>query len=152
MHKAPANTIASMQLRIIAVVLLLAPAAVAQHGKQGKPPGVCVVPNQPVAVTRCEAASIYVADFNRAVIEQILNRHFDGFTILPARGCWHRVCESSVVVQIAGATEKELRAAAEELRVAWKQESVLVVVPPRQVAEPLARASVARGRVEVPKR
>jgi len=95
------------------------------------PAGTCAVSNEPVAITRCEPASIYIADFDRATIEQILNRHFDGFTILPARGCWHRVCENSVVIQVAGTTERKIRKAAEELRVAGKQESVLVVLQPR---------------------
>src|ERR1044071_10363873 len=83
----------------------LALAASAQTSK-ARPADACSIPDQPVAITRCEPASIYVADFDRAAIEQILSRHFDGFTILPARGCWHKVCESSVVIQIAGATER----------------------------------------------
>lgn len=92
-----------------------APAAAAQRPTPVPPPAGAV-PNQPVAITRCEPASIYVADFDRAAIERILNRHFDGFTILPARGCWHKLCENSVVIQIASATEPQLRKAAEELR------------------------------------
>jgi len=120
-----------MKSALFAAVLALALPGVAQKAKQ--PADACAISNQPVAVTHCEAASIYVADFDRAVIEQILSKHFDGFTILPARGCWHKVCENSVVIQVAGAAEPDLRRAAEELRVAGKQESVLVVVPPRQV-------------------
>jgi len=109
--------------------------ALAASGQSPKPhsAGACAIPNQPVALTHCEPATIYVADFDRAAIEGILSRHFDGFTMLPARGCWHKVCESSLAIQIAGATDAELRKAAEELRVAGKQEQVLVVVPSRQV-------------------
>ena len=95
--------------------------------------GACTIPDRPVAVIHCEPATIYVADFDRAVIENILSRHFDGFTLLPARGCWHKTCENSLVIQIAGASEDEVRKAAEELRVAGKQQSVLVTLPPRQV-------------------
>jgi hypothetical protein len=122
---------ACMKNAVVAAVLVLALAACAQRPTPVPPPAdICAVPNQPVAITRCEPASIYVADFDRTAIERILNRHFDGFTILPARGCWHKLCENSVVIQIAGATEPQLRIAAEELRSAGKQESVLVVVPP----------------------
>lgn len=96
------------------------------------PANACAVPNRPVAITRCQPAAIYVADFDRAAIEAILNRHFDGFTILPARGCWHKSCENSIVIQVAGATDAQLRQAAEELRVVGKQQSVLVVIPPRR--------------------
>lgn len=119
-----------MKTAILAAVLAITLHAAAQPQK-AKSGDACAIPDQSVAVTHCEAASIYVADFDRAAIEQILSRHFDGFTILPARGCWHKVCENSVVIQIAGATEPELRRAAEELRIAGKQESVLVVVPSR---------------------
>jgi hypothetical protein len=122
---------ARMKNAVVAAVLVLAMAAGAQRPAPASArTGACAVPNQPVAITRCEPASIYVADFDRSAIERILNRHFDGFTILPARGCWHKLCENSVVIQIAGATEPQLRKAAEELRSAGKQESVLVVVPP----------------------
>jgi hypothetical protein len=130
---------------------MLALAASAQTPK-ARPADVCSIPNQPVAITRCEPASIYVADFDRVAIEQILSQHFDGFTVLPAHGCWHKVCENSLVIQIAGATERELRQAAEELRVAGKQEQVLVVLPARQAPGSAARAGAARGEVEVPRR
>jgi hypothetical protein len=120
-----------MKIAVLTAVLVLALHAGTQLATPAVPPAnTCAVSNKPVAITRCEPASIYVADFDRAAIEQILNRHFDGFTILPARGCWHKVCENSVVIQIAGATEAQVRKAAEELRSAGKQESVLVVVPP----------------------
>jgi hypothetical protein len=123
---------ACMKNAVVAAVLVLALAAGAQRPTPGPPRAdACAVPNQPVAITRCQPASIYVADFDRAAIERILNRHFDGFTILPARGCWHKLCENSVVIQIAGATEPQLRKAAEELRSAGKQESVLLIVPPQ---------------------
>lgn len=123
---------AGMKNAVVAAVLVLALATAAQQSAPVPPrAGTCAVPNQAVAITRCEPASIYVADFDRTAIERILNRHFEGFTILPARGCWHKLCENSVVIQIAGATEPQLRKAAEELRSAGKQESVLVVVPPR---------------------
>ena len=119
----------------IFAAILICPIFAAAQAHPTRTVDSCAVPDQPVAITRCEPASIYVADFDRAAIEQILSRHFDGFTILPARGCWHKVCESSVVIQIAGATERAVRQAAEELRVAGKQESVLVVVPPRRVPQ-----------------
>jgi hypothetical protein len=116
---------------VLAAVLVATVVAGAQRSRPAAAaPQTCAVPNEPIAVTHCAPASIYVADFDRAAIEQILSRHFDGFTILPARGCWHTLCESSLVIQIAGVTEPQLRKAAEELRVAGKQESVLVVVPP----------------------
>ena len=119
-----------MKLAIFAAIVTLTSPAFAQKPSSTV---LCAVPDQPVAVVRCEPASIYVADFDRTAIEEILSRHFDGFTILPARGCWHKVCENSLVIQIAGAREAEVRKAAEELRVAGKQQSVLVVLPPRQV-------------------
>ena len=121
-----------MKIAILAAALALVLPASAQTRRLAST-STCAVPDQPVAVTHCEAASIYVADFDRSAIEQILGKRFDGFTILPARGCWHKVCESSLVIQIAGARDAELRQAAEELRVAGKQQSVLVVIPLRQV-------------------
>lgn len=126
-------TMHTMKVAIFAAIFALALSATAQPWKTKSLSDACTVSHQPVAITRCEVASIYVADFDRTAIERILSKHFDGFTLLPARGCWHKVCENSVVVQIAGATETELRRAAEELRVAGKQESVLVVIPVRQV-------------------
>ncbi len=80
-------------------------------------------------MVRCEPATIYVADFGRTAIEEILSRHFDGFTIVPARGCWHNHCENSLVIYVAGASEAEVRKAAEELRLAGKQQQVIVVMP-----------------------
>jgi hypothetical protein len=115
---------------ILLAVLLLATFAAAQ-APAAKPSASCAVPDQPVAVTRCEPASIYVADFDRSAIERIVSKYFDGFTVLPARGCWHKVCENSLVIQVAGAAESDVRKAAEELRVAGKQQSVLVVIPAR---------------------
>ena len=115
-----------------AILLMLIGATATAQSK----PDVCAIPNQPVAVTRCEAARIYVADYDRQKIEDILNRHFDGFTILPARGCWHKTCESSLVIEVAGAREREIRAAAEELRVAGNQQQVLVIIPPYPAAVP----------------
>ncbi len=117
-----------MKSLVLATALLLCATAFAQQNKPARP-STCAVPDAPVAITHCEPASIYVADYDRAAIEQVLNRHFDGFTILPARGCWHKLCENSIVIQIAGAPEKEVRQAAEELRVAGKQQSVLVIIP-----------------------
>jgi len=119
-----------MKLLLIATALVLCASSFAQQKKTERT-STCAVPDAPVAVTRCEPASIYVADYDRGAIEEILNRHFDGFTILPARGCWHKLCENSIVIQIAGASEKQVRQAAEELRIAGKQESVLVVIPRR---------------------
>jgi hypothetical protein len=119
-----------MKITIAAAFVVLALTARAQHAKSSG----CGVTDQPVAITHCDLASIYVADYDRTSIEQIVSRHFDGFTILPARGCWHKVCEGSVVIQIAGATEPELRKTAEELRIAGKQEQVLLVLPSRQVS------------------
>jgi hypothetical protein len=118
------------RILLAATALLLCAMAVAQQNQPART-STCAIPDAPVAITRCGPASIYVADYDRTVIEEVLNRHFDGFTILPARGCWHRLCENSIVIQIAGASEKQLRLAAEELRVAGKQESVLVVIPRR---------------------
>ncbi len=118
---------------VLAAVLIGLSLPTASAAQQKRTPTAgCAIPDQPVAVTRCEPASIYVADFDRAAIESILSKHFDGFTILPARGCWHKVCENSLVIQIAGAPEAEVRKAAEELRVAGKQQSVLVVIPPQR--------------------
>lgn len=91
--------------------------------------GGCALSNAPVSITRCEPFIIYVSDFGRDRIEHILSKHFDGFTVVPAHGCWKGSCENSFVIEIAGAREAKVRAAAEELRVAGKQESVIVVAP-----------------------
>lgn len=106
----------------------------------------CALPDAPVAVTRCEPFSIYVADFGRQQIESILNRHFDGFTILEARGCWKKICEKSLLIQVAGASETAVRQAAEELRVAGKQQSVLVVAPLQTAPPPAKKTAVHRRR------
>lgn len=125
-----------MRARTICILLLLSASALGQHRQAktaqkrtlGDP---CRIAVAPVSITRCEPATIYTADVNRAGIEDILKRHFDGFTMVPARGCWHGSCEGSLVIQIAGASVAELRRAAEEIRVANKQQSVLVVAPRR---------------------
>lgn len=118
------RTIPRMKIAIFLITMSVA--AVAQTAKSN----VCAIPDQPLAITRCEPARIYVADFDRQKIEEILSRYFDGFTILPARGCWHKTCENSLVIEIAGAKESDIRSAAEQLRVAGKQQQVLVVIAP----------------------
>ena len=117
----------AMKNVFLAAFLVFSTQVVAQSGK------ACGLSNTPVAVTRCEPFTLYVADFGRDRIEHILGKYFDGFTVLPGHGCWKGSCENALVIQIAGTTEAKVRAAAEELRVAGKQKSVIVVAPPERV-------------------
>ena len=112
-----------MKIVVLAASLVLSAQLVAQTRE------TCALSNAPVSVTRCEPFMIYVADFGRDRIERILNKYFDGFTVLSAHGCWKGSCEDSFVIEIAGAKEAKVRAAAEELRVSGKQQSVIVVAP-----------------------
>lgn len=111
-------------MKLLLAVLLLSGSLAAQQNNNA-----CALSDAPVAVTRCEPFLIYVADFGRSRIERILSRHFDGFTVVAAHGCWKGTCEKSLVVEIAGTSADKVRAAAEDLRVAGKQQQVIVVAP-----------------------
>jgi hypothetical protein len=74
---------------------------------------------------------LYTEDVNRAGIESILDTDFPtGYTVIPAQGHWQGVSEPSLVVELATASQAEAVHAAEEIKTANKQESVMVANDP----------------------
>lgn len=88
------------------------------HHGYGDPNGVCPT------ITR-----LYTEDKNRAGIESILGKHFDGYTLIPAIGSWHGTKEKTVA-EILGADKSEVQHASSEIKTLNNQESVLVTESP----------------------
>lgn len=78
---------------------------------------------------------LYTEDVNRPGIERILDADFPGYTIIPAQGRWKGVSEPSLVVELATATPADAVHAAEEIKAANHQESVMVANDPNITTE-----------------
>lgn len=73
---------------------------------------------------------LYTEDVNRPEIESILDHDFPGYTLIPAQGRWKGVSEPSLVVELATASQADAIHAAEEIKAANHQESVMVADDP----------------------
>jgi len=63
----------------------------------------------------------------RENIVKIVSRYFDGFTIINCEGYWKGIAENSVIIEIIAENEfPKILAIADEIRIANKQECVLV--------------------------
>lgn len=64
----------------------------------------------------------------RENVKQIVNRHFDGYTLLSGRGYWKGKGERSLVIEVVCGKDKEnaINSIANEIKVANLQEAVLI--------------------------
>ena len=71
---------------------------------------------------------IYTEDKNQEKIEEILSKHFQGFTIYKAEGYWRLQKENSLIIEILGESEaiKRINQVAMEIKKANDQQAVLV--------------------------
>ena len=76
---------------------------------------------------------ICTEDMNQKGIESILNRHYEGYSILKSQGYWKLQKENSLIIEIItkdneGKEDNTIREIAEEIKEANKQDAVLVQV------------------------
>jgi len=69
---------------------------------------------------------IFTEDINRSKITRILDCHFNSYTIIPAMGVWLGTTESSLVIEIHGASYEAARQTSEEIKTANQQQAVLL--------------------------
>ena len=70
---------------------------------------------------------IYTERKNEEVIEKIVGKYFEGFSILKSEGFWRLQKEDSLIIEIvAEDTDKLINDLAKEIKEANKQEAILV--------------------------
>jgi uncharacterized membrane-anchored protein YitT (DUF2179 family) len=71
---------------------------------------------------------IYTESKNQDRIEEILSRHFDGFTIFKAEGFWRLQKEKTLIIEILGESDivEKINSAATEIKEENNQDAVLV--------------------------
>jgi uncharacterized membrane-anchored protein YitT (DUF2179 family) len=71
---------------------------------------------------------IYTENKNQEKIEEIISRHFDGFTIYKAEGFWRLQKEKTLVIEILGESNivEKINSAAKEIKKENNQDAVLV--------------------------
>jgi len=70
---------------------------------------------------------IFTEDVNQDKIEQIVTKHFPGFTIHKAEGFWRLQKENSLIIEIMTEdNDAKIKAIAGEIKRTNKQETVLV--------------------------
>jgi len=70
-------------------------------------------------------------DKNRQNIIDIIKRHFDGFTLISATGCWQGTVEHSLIIEIcydvqSYQIEPKINVVAREIKELNNQQSVLI--------------------------
>jgi hypothetical protein len=70
---------------------------------------------------------IYTEDFRRKTLVRALSAKFVSFTLQPTTGYYGGKAEKSIVLEIVGARDAEIRWVAEQIRKINQQSSVLVV-------------------------
>lgn len=53
---------------------------------------------------------LFTEDKNRAEVEKIASKHFQGFTMISALGYWQRNPESSLIIEIVTENQDEVNA------------------------------------------
>jgi len=71
---------------------------------------------------------IYTENKNQDKIEEIISRHFDGFTIYKAEGFWRLQKEKTLIIEILGESDivEKINSAAKEIKKENNQDAVLV--------------------------
>jgi hypothetical protein len=86
-----------------------------------------LVLSRPAAVWKAAILyRIFTERKNLDGIEKILNQHFKGYTHYKATGFWEGMKEPSIVIEIQGASKKEVSAASKAIKKLNKQQAVLV--------------------------
>ena len=70
---------------------------------------------------------IYTEDFRRKTLVRALSKKFASFTLQPTTGYFAGKAEKSIVLEILGATDAEIKWLAERIRKINQQSSVLVL-------------------------
>lgn len=74
---------------------------------------------------------VFTEDLNRPAITSILDSRFPaGYTLIPASGHWQGISEPSLVAEIETNDSKAVQDVAEAIRLANKQQAVLVEAIP----------------------
>jgi hypothetical protein len=70
---------------------------------------------------------VYTEDKRRATIVRVISKQFDNFTLQPTTGYYRGKPEKSIVLEIVGAKESEVKWLAARIREINRQASVLVI-------------------------
>ncbi len=69
---------------------------------------------------------ILTEDKNRPAIVDIVRKHFDGFTLIPAIGYWQGQEERSLIIEIDTPTKCAMHIVADEIAYVNKQQAVIM--------------------------
>ncbi|MDQ1407525.1 MAG: hypothetical protein QOG55_3154 [Acidobacteriaceae bacterium] len=70
---------------------------------------------------------VYTQDKRRATIVRVISKQFDNFTLQPTTGYYRGKAEKSIVLEIVGAKESQVKWLAARIREINRQASVLVI-------------------------
>jgi hypothetical protein len=70
---------------------------------------------------------IYTEDVHRAAMIRVISKRFENFTLQPTTGYYRGKPEKSIVLEIVGAAESEIKWLAARIREINRQASVLVI-------------------------
>ncbi len=70
---------------------------------------------------------IYTEDVGRTAIVRVLSKKFENFTLQPTAGYYRGKRENSIVIEIVGAPESEIKWVGKQIREINQQASVLVI-------------------------
>lgn len=76
---------------------------------------------------------IYCENANREVIERILERNFEGYTLTPGMGFYNGRRDKSVVIEVFGTTRSAVNRVCNDLAEALNQEAVIFTESPANV-------------------
>jgi hypothetical protein len=68
---------------------------------------------------------LYTEDTNRVAITDLLSKHLQAFTIMPATGYWDSTPEMSLCIEIMGVSFSEMAAIGTAIKELGKQQAVL---------------------------
>lgn len=70
---------------------------------------------------------IFTENVNQSTIEKIINKYFEGFTLVKAAGYWRLQKEHSLIIEVVtDDTDKLINDLATEIKAVNKQEAVLI--------------------------
>ncbi len=70
---------------------------------------------------------VYTEDIQRKSIIRILSKKFDNFMLQPTTGYFRGKPEASIVIEIVGAADSQIKWVAEQIRKINQQSSILVI-------------------------
>lgn len=69
---------------------------------------------------------IFTEDVNRAGIQSLCDSSFDGYTLIPAQGCYKGTREQSLIIEISTRSLDAVTRLAQSIKALNRQDSVLV--------------------------